>query len=212
MRNFLIFLFALFFLSGCIEIVETIHVNKDTSGQVEYRVMTSQTNSWLGNFTGLVNNSIEEQLRSEAAKMVNVLKQQKGISNVEYKLGKLSGDFFIRFDFAGSDDFNNALYRMAGAKKTCFSPGYLKIKNHRVKKRNFTPWLKQYLKKEDIEIKQSIISDMLIFSSIIELPSDVRKVKPANLSVSEEMRKVIQRLSFTEILDENKSTGIRLKY
>ena len=212
MRILFIILFASFFLTGCIEIIETIHINKDRSGSIEYRVNTSQASSWLGNISGMIDNSLEEQIRDEALQMVNILHQQEGISNVKYKLGKLSGDFFLQFDFKTAENYNKALYSMGGARKTLFSPGYLKISKHKIKKMNFTPWLNGYLKKENIEITQSFISDMITFSSIVEVPSEVKRVKPANVKVPKDASKVVQRLSFTQILVDKKSTGLRVKY
>ena len=212
MRIGLVSLIAVIFLSGCIEIVESIKVNEDTSGTIQYRVMSSETGALLGSFSGLINNSIEDQLRSEASKLVFILKQQEGISNVKYELKNLNGEFYVRFDFASSEQFNKALYQMGGYKKTCLSPGYLKVKKHKVKKRNFTPWLHTYLKKEKIEILDSFLPEMLYFTSIIELPGVIRKVKPENMSVTDNNTIVQQRLSFDEILNDNESTGLKVRY
>ena len=212
MRIGLVSLIAVIFLSGCIEIVESIKVNEDTSGTIQYRVMSSETGALLGSFSGLINNSIEDQLRSEASKLVFILKQQEGISNVKYELKNLNGEFYVRFDFASSEQFNKALYQMGGYKKTCLSPGYLKVKKHKVKKRNFTPWLHTYLKKEKIEILDSFLPEMLYFTSIIELPAVIRKVKPENMSVTDNNTIVQQRLSFDEILNDNESTGLKVRY
>ncbi len=207
-----LFILIVFLLSGCIEIVETIHVNEDTSGSAEYRVMSVGSNSWIGNISGYFNNSVEQQLRSEAKKLVILLEKQEGISNVKYEFGNFSADFYVRFDFAGSKYYNDALYQLGGYRKTCLSPGYLKINKHKVKKRNITPWLNRYLEKEGIEMKQSFISDVISFRSIIELPSKLRRVKPENLTVSDNKTSVQQRVTFTDMLDKHKSTGMKLIY
>ncbi|MCB0806793.1 MAG: hypothetical protein KDC05_13420 [Bacteroidales bacterium] len=212
MRTLFIIALSSLFLSSCIEITERIIIHENGSGNIEYRVSSNSSNSLFGAISGFVNQNIEDQLRQEAQKMVQVLSAQEGISNVEYRLEGLRGQFFVSFDFHDTKAFNNALYQMGGYKKSWLSPGYLKSNKCRFVKRNFTPWLNRYLKKEKIEMPSSVMTELITFKSEIEVPDEIRKVRPDHLSVNPNKNQVQQRLTFTEILEENISTGIKIKY
>ena len=200
------------FLSGCIEIVEDITINSDQSGKLVYRIETSEGGSFFKSLTNLFDISVEDQVRSEAEKFIRELQAQPGISNIQYNLNRRSGSYFLQFDFKDYKSLNNSLYAISGNKKTILTPGYLKIGNSRFKKINFTPWLKKYIEKENIQFPSSLMTDMVTYKVIVRVPDDIIRVKPGEMIINQSKRKAVQQFRFTDILDGKVNTGIKIRY
>jgi len=84
----LIFFILTFSLSSCLEISETIKVNKNQSGNIKYELKSSNTGSLLSMISGLFDISLEEQIVGEAEKFIGQLKKQEGISNIQHNFDK----------------------------------------------------------------------------------------------------------------------------
>lgn len=199
-------------LSGCIEISETIKINKDKSGSISYELKSSSTAGLLSMFSGFFEVTIEDQVMAEANKFIKQLKKQKGISNIQQDFNSQNGFYSVSFDFENSKYFNEALYSMAGSKKNIFTPGYLKIKNSRFKKLNFSPWIKRYLDKEEIELPASPLTELITFTSSVEFPYNVVKAKPVEAMISANPKKVQQEFKLVEVTSGKANTGLRVKY
>ncbi len=208
----LILLILAFSLSSCLEISETIRVNKNQSGSIKYELKSSNTGNFLSMISGLFEVSIEDQIVGEAEKFIGQLKKQEGISNIQHNFDKYRGSYSVSFDFANSKYVNEAVYKLAGSKKNIFMPGYIKVKKSQFKKINFSPWIKKYLEKENIQIPSSPITEIITFTSYVELPSTVVKVKPANAIISNDKKEVKQEFPLTEIVSGKAKTGIRIKF
>ncbi|MEZ5084489.1 MAG: hypothetical protein R2750_13750 [Bacteroidales bacterium] len=209
----LIFVLLLFpFFTGCIEIVEKITVHSNKSGKASYSLNTNQRGFFLNNLAGFFDNSLQDEVILEAKKFANQLKNQPGISNVHINTDLATNNFELSFEFDNSKNLNNALYKMSGNKKTMFSPGYLKIKRHRLKKFNFSPWVKPYLERENIEIPDMYITSMITFSSIIELPEEIISYNPSSIKISHDSKIVKNSYSLQNIIEGKVNTGIRIKY
>jgi hypothetical protein len=207
-----IFLPVLFFLSGCIEIVEEITIHPDKSGTISYRLETTEAGSFLSGLAGLFNVSVDEDLKREAEKLTRELEKQEGISNIQYNLGGRSGEYFLQFDFNRCTSFNNALYSLGGNSKTPFSPGYIKIGKSHFKKFNFSPWLKRYIEKEEMELPSTYLTDNIVFKSVVNTPADIIRVKHTVGDVQSSPRKTIQQFLLTDLLDGQVNSGIRIRY
>lgn len=199
-------------LSSCLEIAETIKVNKNQSGSIKYELKSSNTSNFLSMISGLLDISIEDQIIGEAEKYISQLKKQEGITNIQHNFDKYRGSYSLSFDFANSKYVNEAVYKLAGSKKNIFTPGYIKVKKSQFKKINFSPWIKRYLEKENIEIPSIPLNDVIVFTSTVELPNTVVKVKPSEASISKDKRKVKQEFPLNDITSGNAKAGIRIKY
>jgi hypothetical protein len=199
-------------LSGCLEISETIKINKDKSGSISYELKSSNTANFLNKFSGLFNISIEEQVVNEAEKFILQLRKQEGISNIQQNFDTRRGSYAVSFDFKNSKYFNEALYHMAGSKKNIFTPGYIKVKDSRFKKINFSPWLKRYLEKENISISSFPLTELITFTSVVELPYKIVKVKPKDVIIAKNQKEAKQKFKLIEITSGKARTGIRIKY
>jgi len=205
-------LLIVFSLSGCLEISETIKVNKDRSGKITYKLKSSNTGNFLSKISGLFDISIEDQVVTEAEKFIRQLRNQEGISNIQQDFDKYRGSYSVSFDFVNSKYFNEALYNMAGSKKNIFTPGYIKVKNSRFKKINFSPWIKRYLEKEKIELPASPLTELITFTSIVELPNKIIKVKPKDVIIGKNQKEVKQEFQLIKITSGEANTGIRIRF
>ena len=208
----LISLLIIFTLTGCLEISETIKINKDQSGNIKYELKSSNAGNFLSKISGLFDISIEDHVVSEAEKFISQLRNQEGISNIQQDFDKYRGSYFVSFDFASSKYFNEALYNMAGSKKNFLTPGYIKIKNSRFKKINFSPWIKRYLEKENIDLPSSPITDLIIFTSKVELPGKVVNVQPKDAIIGKNQKEVKQEFQLNEITSGEANTKIKIKF
>ncbi len=208
----LIYLTLALSLSSCLEISETIKINKDQSGSVKYELKSTNTGNFLSKISGLFDISIEDQVISEAEKFVIQLRKQDGISNIQQNFDKHRGYYSVSFDFVNSKYVNEAVYNLAGSKKNIFTPGYIKVNKSQFKKINFSPWIKRYLEKEKIELPASPLTEAITFTSIVELPNTIVKVKPKNVIISKDQKVVTQEFPLLEITSGKAKTGIRIKF
>lgn len=210
-RNW-IFLLPVILLTGCIEIVEDITIHPDRSGTVSYSIEVTKAGALLSGLASLVDASWEGQIRMEADNFIRRLQAQPGISNIHYDLPGRNGTYSLTFDFEKESDFNEAIYEVSGNKKTIFSPGYLKIGNSRIKKFNFSPWLRRYIENQDLEMPSPLITDNIYFRSVIHTPEDIKRVNSETQGAFKSSRETVQKFLMTDILNGEVNTGIRIRY
>jgi len=206
-------LLAVFFLfTSCIDIVEEMTIHSDRSGSLAYRIEISGAGNFLSELTGMFSASVEDQIKVEANQFIQILKTQDGITNLQYNLTGGPGTYFLEFDFKDHESLNNSLYAIGGAKKTMFSPGYIKIGKSKFKKLNFTPWLNRYLKQEEIEFQSPFITDNIAFVSVVNVPEDISGTKPADKNVYGFLRKTRQEFRLSDILEGESNTSLKIRY
>ena len=205
------FIILLFFTS-CIELVETITINKDLSGKIEYKIETNELTTLLNNFSGLMDASYENDLEVAISKYVLILEQEDGISNVNYKISKRTGDYGFSFDFENSKKLNCALYHISGNKKGFFSPSYLKVSKKKIKKLNISPWLKKYLEREKIEIPESSITNMVNYRTEYYLPNKIKRISNRKAKINSTSNSASMSYLLTDVINNDVNTGIRIRY
>lgn len=199
-------------LTSCIEIHEEIHIHKDQSGSLSYRLESSQLGFIFNKIAGIIDIQIEDQLKEKAKELAIKLKQKDGISNVEFNIDSRTMDYELRCDFSNTKKLNVALYEAFGYKKTFFSPSYLKATNHKVKKINFSPMLKDYLEDEGINIPSEYLADVIYFKSTIYLSRKVKKAKGSQTNIANDENLVFQKFRITDVIENKVDVGITIKY
>ena len=101
---------------------------------------------------------------------------------------------------------------MAGSKKNIFTPGYVNISNSRFKKINFSPWLKRYLDKENIEIPYTLLSEDIKFTSYTLFPDEIKRFKPANTAVDKKSNTTIQTFKLSKLTTGKANTSLKVKF
>jgi hypothetical protein len=213
MKKILPVFFLLFLsLTSCIEIVEEITLHNDQSGKIMYCMKTNQIVSFLDNISDLLDISLENQLKSEAEKFASKIKKQEGIDSITINLeGELS-DYSMEFCFASADDLNNAVYSVLGYKENIFSPKYLKITEHKFNRKNFSPWVKKYFEQEGIDLPSGGLLKMVYFKTIIYYPREVKKHRGDNIELSGNQKKLSQKNSLIDVLENKTNVSIKSRY
>ena len=201
-----------FTLQSCIELTEEVVVNKDRSGTLSYSLGINSSGSIMGLINQFADNSMMDDIDDEVQTVISQLKQQPGISNVNF-IKENSGKLLkLSFDFTDDKSLNNALYALAGEKKTFYKPAIYKIRNHKFVRKNLTEWAKELINE-----KQENIPDDLVFSFIdvktkVRLPEPARSVSVKNAVMSKDKKTVTLTNGLSDILEQNQSTGFRIRY
>jgi hypothetical protein len=205
--------FILLFLSftSCIEIVEEITMHDDNSGNIYYHLETNGISRLLNNFSGLLDSSIENQIKEYVEELAIKMKGQKGIDSVKYKLDGNKDNFQLRFSFAKPENLNDAIYNLLGYEENIFSPKYIKVNNHNFQRKNFAPWIKKYLAKVEIDLPLMDIASMVTYKTIVHFPKKVKHFKGSNLEISDDRMKLTQRKKLTEVLENKTNVSIKSK-
>ena len=202
----------LLLLSSCIEVTEEIHIHKNKSGSLSYKLESNQLGFIFDKLSNFIDISFEDQLKEKVKELAVLLKQKEGISNVEFNINQTTMDYELRCDFSDTKKLNIALYEAFGYKKTIFSPSYLKTSSKSIKKINFSPFIEKYLEDEGIEIPSQYLSDFIYFKSTTYLPKKIKKVKGKQVNIIAEENMVYQRFKITDVIENQVNVGIKIRY
>ncbi len=212
MRKFVpIILFPLLFLTSCIEIVEEVTVNPDRSGTISYKIESDRLTALFSNLTGMFDqNSLKEMLTNRFEEFAMKFKNSRGIKNVRFIIGDNITDASLSFDFNNTKELNEALYEIAGSRKTFFSPSYLKIGKHKLKKFNIAPYLKKHMRDQDITLPEDVMK-MVQFKSIYNLPDKVKSAHGKSVTLTSD-KTAVQKFEFIDVYENKTNTGVRIKF
>ncbi|MBN2175388.1 MAG: hypothetical protein JW731_14745 [Bacteroidales bacterium] len=200
------------FLSGCIELVEEIKINSDTSGSMTYTLEFNGISKIFSEVSRFTDTDWREQLENEAGKLVAQLQTKHGISNIQFIRQNYTNNYELSFDFENTKYLNAALYEMGGHEKSFFSPGYIKIKKHRFRRINFSPWVRKYLENEQIEIPLADDNGILFYKSIIHFPTTIKGISDKSVQISSDGKVATGKYDIQKILKNEVKTGLKVKY
>lgn len=204
----LILVLPVFFLQGCIEIVERIDVNDDRSGNLSLTVNVRQ-NSFLRDVLNIGTGEMLEDVEALARVTAFSLITQDGISNVKVISDKRRGVAGLSFDFDNHRNLNRALYAMAGEKKTIFKPAVYRVRNQSVMRRNITTLIEALIEEEEgLEISPQLIT----FTTEINLPGPAKRISGGNARTYDNGYRIRTSEKLSVILDEKNSTRIRVRF
>lgn len=212
MKKLIPIVVILFSFTSCIEISEEIKINKDKSGSLSYKLESNRLGILFNKLSGFIDITFEEQLKEKTGELAFRLKQKEGITHVEFNIDHNTMDYELKCEFSDTKKLNVAIYEVFGYKKTFFSPSYLKVSNHTVKKINFSPMLKSYLEDEGIEIPSEYLSEVIFFKSTIHLPEKVKNTKGSHVKIINEKNMVNQKFRFTDVIENKVNVGIKIRY
>lgn len=210
-KKFPVILLLCFGLTSCVEIVEEVTIYSNNSGNIKYRIETSQIASLINNLTGLLDVSSEKKVKEMARKYAVQLESYNGIDSVRFNWNEKKSQNILEFSFTGADELNDAIYQLFGYKKNIFSPKYLKTKQHVFVRKNFSPWVKKYFESEKIEIPEEDFLEMITYKTIIHYPKEVRRFKGSNIRLTNNGKQLVQINNLKEILENKADVGIRCR-
>jgi len=203
---------AMLLLQSCVEIVEEITVNNDLSGKIDLSLKISQSKGLFGLISQFADLSFFDEIEDEAGKIVNTLKQQPGISHVIFEKDRKSADMRLSFDFDNHKNLNRALYVISGSEKTIFNPALYKLKKHKFVKNNMTAWAKLMMEANTNKLPDNVVFDMIEISTIVHISNPAKSAKGEGVIIYDDRKTVKTSHFISDILEENISTGITIKY
>jgi hypothetical protein len=192
--------------------VEEISINKNKSGNISIKIETENSGLLLDIVNNLIGNSYEDQIKDELTKIASKLKNEKGIENISINLNDSNGEYGISCDFANSADLNRALYKAFGYKKTFFSPGYIKAGSHKLKKKNISPYIEQYLEQENIIIPDNYIMELIDYKCIYHLPNSIKSVSNNKVKITNNSSTATIEFPIEKVLENKVNTGIKIRF
>jgi len=200
----------LLFLTSCIEIRETVTMNKDGSGNIQLVVDMGKIGKSLGQQNQQIDMSFVKEIQNTPAKADSLLRSCKGISNL--KTNSINGVYSVGFDFKNSKALNNALYKLFRQKKSAFKPDFIKVSRHKIRQMNFGPLLKKYVLKEESSMISDMLYQMIKVQSTFQLSEKVKSVN--NIKAVQENENKTVKLSYTlfELLNNDFDYGITITY
>jgi hypothetical protein len=211
-KVFIIILPVLFLLSSCIEIVEEITVNADGSGKASVYMdlgsLASLASSLGGNY---IKGTMLDSLKKLPETAAGLLKNVKGLSNIIPVTNK-KGMYSLSFNFTNAKQLNTALYKMLGVKKSFLGPNYLKITKHKIKKKNYAPVLRLFVKKYKDQLSDIGLLKLIAYKSVINLPSAVKGCSNKKSTLSVDKKTVEYKCTLEELLTTSTNIGNKVKY
>lgn len=212
MKKIILFILPVLLFTGCIEIVEEITINPDKSGTVTFSMDMGTLGSLAMNMgESYMQGTLLEQIKNLPETAAGMLKNVDGLSNITSITNK-KGLYSVSFDFKDQKDLNNALYKLFNTKKPFFAPNYVKIKKHKIVKKNYAPVLRIFLKKYKEQIKDASILKLVSYRTIFHLPAEVKKFSNKKSTLSTDKKTLEFKCTIEELLLENTNIGNKVRY
>lgn len=195
--------------TSCIDLIEEITINKDLSGSYEMRLETSG----LGGMMNQMGGNIEVPQIKELDYRINILRKQKGISNVNKNIRAKDLKFNISFDFEDEESLNQALYAIAEAEPNMFVKKFLKVRNKKIVRPNLSPYLDRLIKEQNLmdQIPSEDMLNYVNYKFIVNTPKKIRRAVSEKAIISSDKRSVIASYSFKELLIEKENVYLKVK-
>ncbi|RLD66732.1 MAG: hypothetical protein DRI84_04175 [Bacteroidetes bacterium] len=215
MKSKFIWLFAILLglgLSSCIDILDEIKLNDDKSGSVFIGIESEMLGSIMNMAKDKIQPKTMEGLESLPIKSKEKIVDIKGVSNVKAFNQINKGRLGISFDFANPKALNSAYYALVDMKKAWYQPNIIKIGKHKISRRDLSPQLVKQIESENPELKNSEFLKYLNMKTVVRLPSISISIEEGEGKELKNTKKVAIRYTFTEILEETRSTAYRIRF
>lgn len=212
MKNLFLFLIPLLLFSSCVEIVEEITINADKSGSVTFKLDMGSIGGFAMNMgDSYMQGTLLEQVKKLPETVASTLKDIKGLSNIK-SVTNSGGLYSVSFDFKNEKDLNNALYKLLDVKKPFWAPNYIRIKKHKVIKKNYAPVLRLFVKKYKDQLKDASILKLVDYKAEFNLPSAVKKFSNKTSTLSGDKTNLEFKCTLEDLLTTKVDIGNRIKY
>lgn len=206
----LIGLIIMMSLSSCLEISETLIIHEDRSGQMRMRIEPEGDLGGFGALLGLTGEFMAP-LEKEFRKNALLLEDVDGISQVRFSGLESGNRLELEFGFESPKALNRAFYRLAGVKGPRII-SYIRVNRCGLKRKNISPLVKRYLKKNEEHFVPGAFAGMISYSTEIRVPQKIRKFRCVRCELSGNGKRLYQRLDAGRIAENDVSTRIRVRY
>ncbi len=207
---FLIALFSSIGLSSCVELLNEVTINKDKSGTAFIGIRVNA----LGGLIDMSSDYIDDEIRNSIihfpSDAQSKLKDIKGIHSIETFTRIGQGRIGIEFQFDNPKALNKAYYKLLGENKKWYYPKLLRIRNHSVKAKNISPYIKRYFQHNESFITKSNLLKYLKYTTVIHTPKKIMETAKGN--VAADGKTLLFSVPMKKILNESASCGNYFKY
>jgi len=212
MKKIFLFILPLLFFSSCVEIVEEITINADKSGSVAFKMDLGSLGSFAMNMgDSYMQGTLLEQVKNLPSTAAALLKNVNGLSNIK-SVTNSGGLYSVSFDFKNEKDLNNALYKLFDVKKPFFAPNYIRIKKHKIIKKNYAPMLRLFVKKYKDQLKDASILKLISYKTKLNLPTEIKKFSNSKSTLSSDKKTAEFTCTIEDLLTTNVNIGNKIRY
>jgi len=204
--------FLLFATTSCIDFLNEIKINKDKSGSVFLGIEMNAIAGLMITESDKVSPKIKEYIIHFPSESAKLLKDIKGISNVESYTQPAQGRIGIGFNFTNQKALNKAYYRLLEMDYKWYSPNMVIIRKHKIKIRNATPYIKEYYREFEDSFEDNTIVNYLHYKTVIHVPNSINQNSIEIGSLSTDKKVFSNRISGKEILELDANSGFSFKY
>lgn len=195
-------------MSSCFDVVEEVDLKSNGSGKIKAIVNLSKSKTKVASLMKLdkidaVKIPTEQEIRTQASKINTILKNTKGISNVQYSLDFNNYIGTISCDFADIDALNTFTKALSAQFKTALSDysTYAYDKNTKTLTRTYkyNNQGQKELKKLKPENQQSLQD--AYYTYIYRFDSTIKSQKNATAKVSPNKKAVLLKVNVVDIVN-----------
>lgn len=196
-------------LTSCIELEEKITINESGGGQYQLSLDMSQLSLLGGN--GKM--PMMEQIKAFPGIIAEGIKDVSGISDIKTAVDNPKGFFSVSFNFENHGAFKKAMLKLAGLKAGFVVPNYIKVKKHRIVKKDSGRIIKRMISSSESspELMDPRFQQLIKVRTIIELPRPVKKVKNPKAVVRNGGKEVLIEGTLEQLFG-GMDFGVRIRY
>lgn len=198
---YLFTVFALFGLTGCFELEEKAHFNKNGSGSYQFTVDLAQLGSFINMMEAMSEDSEEaekspkDEIKEGFSETKTKLEKVRGISNIASINDEENFRFGFSFDFANVDALNNGMNAIFDVKKdgepidiTFFS--YKKGKLERFEHQNLEDIWTETNEDSDVKVEPAAFMKDFRYTTIYTFEEPIKNVSNQGVLLSPDRKTV----------------------
>ncbi|MCK5846391.1 MAG: hypothetical protein KAG84_03060 [Bacteroidales bacterium] len=198
--------------SSCVNLLNEVKINADKSGSAFIGVEINALSGMINTDSDKLSKENKNSLLGFNAEAEKRLKGVKGISNIR-ATGALSfGRLGIKFDFENAKALNRAYYSLMDMEYKWYSPKIISIRNHSVKVRNVSSYIKDQVKESDSEFFTSSVMEYLNIATVIEVPNKITSVKMDVGEISYNGKTISIITPLKSVVETDATVGFKFKY
>ncbi len=207
-----IILFLSFGMSSCISLLNEIKINSDKSGTAFIGIEVNALAGLINFDNDYIDKDTKNTILDFPNKAKTNLKGIKGISKI-ITLGKISqGRLGIQFDFKNTRALNSAYYALLDDKKKWYYPNLIKIKKHKVKIKNISPYIRRYINQNKNEMRTPTVMKYIKYRTIIKTPAPIKSINIKQGALSSDKKTMSLIAPLNSIMEEKISVGGNIWY
>ncbi len=199
-------------LTSCVDILNELNINADKSGTAFVGIKVNAISSLINLSGDYLDKEVKNSIISFPSQAASDLSTIAGIHNIKTYSKLALGKIGVEFEFDKPSALNKAYYKLLGKDKKWYYPNIIKIKNHKVKSLNITPFIKHYFDNNESMLTESDLLKYLKYTTIISMPKAIRDGSFEKGNLSKDKKVISYSIPMKRILEESVSTENSFRY